>query len=349
MTRRALWVVALVLAARVAAPDGRARSRDGSGSSGHASDAGSRHHSTASSSSGSDRGSGRPAGSSSFADLTPAQQRHPRAGTGTGDRFGRFHYGGRPYAYRSYYYGYGYYPYDSFYYFGYPSYYYSGYYGYDPYYARRYGYGYGSGYESGYESGYGYRDQGSLRVIVDPDRTRVYVDGYYAGIADDFDGIFQRLHVSPGRHDITLKLEGFRTHRFRVYVPVDHTIKLHYDMVRGSGDDAEEVVGQPDLVGRPAGYARLEDEDRDDLARDRDDARAPRGDVGTLRLDVRPSDASIYVDGAFRGAARDLDRLRLSPGLHHVEMVRPGFRTVERDVEIRPGETSDLRADLERS
>ena len=342
MTRRAVLAVALVLAAQVAAPADRARSRDGSGSSGHASDAGGRHHGTASSSA-SDGGSGRAAGSSVFSDLTPAQQRHPRAGTGTGDRLGRFYNAryGRSYGYRPYYFGLGYYPYDNFYYFGYPAYYYSGYYGYDPYYARR-GYGYGSGY------GYGYRDTGSLRVMVDPDRTRVYVDGYYAGIADDFDGLFQRLHVSPGRHEITLKLEGFRTHRFRVYVPVDHTIKLHYDMVRGSGDDAEETVGAPDVVGRPAGYARLEDEDRDDLMRDADD-RAARGDGGTLRLDVRPSDASIYVDGAFRGTARDLDRLRLTPGRHHIEMVRPGFRTEERDVEIRPGETRDLRADLERS
>ena len=188
----------------------------------------------------------------------------------------------------------------------------------------------------------------SVRIVATPRDAEVYVDGYYAGIADDFDGFFQRLHVSPGRHEITLKLEGFRTHRFRVYAPVDHTIKLHYDMVRGSGDDAEEIVGQPDLVGRPAGYARLEDEDRDDPMRDADD-RAVRGDTGTLRLDVRPRDASIYVDGAFRGTARDLDRLRLSPGRHHIEMVRPGFRTEERDVEIRPGETRDLRADLERS
>ena len=355
MTRRALWVVPLVLAAQVVvAADDKARSRDGSRSSG-ASDAGARHHAV--SSSGRDRGGASSAssggsnsgGSSSRGggDLTEAQRRHPRAGTGTGDRFGRFHYYGygRPYAYRSYYYGFGYYPYDS-YSFGYPSYYsgsygygsyYSGSYGYGPYYARRYGYG----------SGYGYRDTGSLRVQVDPEKTRVYVDGYYAGIADDFDGIFQRLHISPGRHDITLKLEGYRTHRFRVYVPVEHTIKLHYDMVRGSGDDAEEVVGQPDLEGRPAGYARLEDEDRDELARDPEGERAR--DAGMLRLDVRPSDASIYVDGGFRGTARDLDRLRLSPGRHRIEMVRPGYRTVEREVDIRPGETSDLRADLDRS
>jgi PEGA domain-containing protein len=343
MTRRTLVAVALVLTARAALSDDKARSRDGSSSSGHhASDAGARHHSP-SSSSASDRGgassssaaSDRDGGSGSSvgADLTDAQRRHPRAGTGTGDRGGRFHYD-RPYSYRSNYYGF--YPYDSYYFYGYPTYYYSGFYGYDPYSARRYGYG------------YGYRETGSLRVQVEPEKTRVYVDGYYAGIADDFDGLFQRLHLATGRHDITLKLEGYRTHRFRVYVPVDHTVKLHYDMVKGQGDDTEEVVGSPDVAGRPAGYARFEEDDRD-APRDGDDPAYRRGDDGVLRLDIRPGDASIYVDGGFRGTARDLDRLRLAAGRHRVEMVRPGYRTVERDVEIRSGETTDLRVELDRS
>ena len=57
-----------------------------------------------------------------------------------------------------------------------------------------------------------YRDSGSVRVIVEPEQARVYVDGYYAGIADDFDGIFQRLSIPPGRHEITVKLDGYRTH-----------------------------------------------------------------------------------------------------------------------------------------
>jgi hypothetical protein len=338
MTRRALWVVALVLVAGAAAADDKARSRDGSSSSGQGSGAGGRHHaSPRSDASGSERGSKDSTSSRGSADLTDAQRRHPRAGTGTGDRFGRFH-GDRPYSYRSYY-GSGFYPYNAFY-FGYPRYFYSGYYGYDPYYAR---YGYGYGY------GHGYRDTGSLRVLVDPEKTRVYVDGYYAGIADDFDGIFQRLHISPGRHDITLKLDGYRTHHFRVYVPVGHTVKLHHDMVRGTGEDAAEVVGQPDVVARPAGYARLEDDDEDEFART-DDRRGPAsGDAGIVRLDVRPADASIYVDGAFHGTARDVDTVRLSPGRHRVEIVRPGYRTLERDVEVRPGETTDLSADLDRS
>jgi hypothetical protein len=272
---------------------------------------------------------------------TDAQRRHPRPGTGTGrfDSDGRRgsgfwgspYYGGSRYGY----YGYGYYnPYD----YWYSPYYYSGYYGYSPSYYRR-SRGYGS-----------YRDNGSLRIIVDPEKTRVYVDGYYAGVADDFDGIFQRLNVPPGRHDITLKLEGYRTQHFKVYVPVDDTIKIHYDMVRGTGEATSDQ-----FAGRPAGdYARIEDMDDDGYrGRGDDDDRYARrdrdqGDTGSVLLQVNPRDASVYVDGEFRGSGRQSTNLRLRPGRHRIEVVRPGFRTVEREVEVESGRSTEIQFDLER-
>jgi hypothetical protein len=260
-----------------------------------------------------------------------AQLRHPRPGTGTGDRNSRYGRGGRViYGGRGYYY-------DPFFY--------GGYYGYYPYYGYGgyYGYGYGYGYSYRPYARY-YRDNGSLRILVDPNKTRVYVDGYYAGIADDFDGLFQRLNVAPGRHEITLRLEGFRTQRFRVYVPYDHTIKIHHRMVPGEGEEAAE-----EILGEPGGY--VADERRGGYEPgDRRGGYEPddrmTGDAGQLRLDIRPSDASIYVDGEFRGTARDHDRITLPPGRHRVEVVRPGFRTVERDVEVRPGRTSELEVEL---
>ncbi len=51
-----------------------------------------------------------------------------------------------------------------------------------------------------------YPERASLRIQADPPQAEVYVDGYYAGIVDDFDGLFQRLHVAPGTHEITLRL-----------------------------------------------------------------------------------------------------------------------------------------------
>jgi hypothetical protein len=56
----------------------------------------------------------------------------------------------------------------------------------------------------------------------------------------------------------------------------------------------------------------------------------------------------VYVDGAFRGSAREASELRLPPGRHRIEIVRPGYKTLDREVDIAPGEATELRIELER-
>lgn len=73
-----------------------------------------------------------------------------------------------------------------------------------------------------------------------------------------------------------------------------------------------------------------------------------RGETGQLRLEVRPEDASVYVDDAFRGTARDARLLSLRPGRHTVELVRPGFAVERREVEVVKGERVDLMVELQR-
>jgi hypothetical protein len=114
--------------------------------------------------------------------------------------------------------------------------YYGSYYGgfYDPYYPwyggySSYGYyGYPSSY-SGYATG-GF--EGSLRLKIKPRDAQVYVDGYYAGIVDDFDGVLQRLHVEAGPHRIEIRAPGYETLSFDVRVRFDDTTKLEADMRR---------------------------------------------------------------------------------------------------------------------
>jgi hypothetical protein len=190
-------------------------------------------------------------------------------------------------------------------------------------------------------------------VFGEPAKARVFVDGYYAGVVDDFDGLFQRLYLSPGRHEIKFKLDGYRTHRVLVYVSPGQTLKLDHDMQKGSGEETFE-----DLTGgrgerEPAGEHRPTYEEDDDS-----DARPAPGERGgeqpfrpeasRLRLDVRPADASVYVDGQFRGTAGQLGELLLPPGPHRVEVVRPGFRTEERDFDLAPGSSRDLSIELAR-
>jgi hypothetical protein len=264
-----------------------------------------------------------------------AQRRHPRAGTGSGSSGG--YYPGYP---------------------GYPGWGGGGYY--PPYWSSWWPYG-SLGWYGGYYGGYyGYpwgwggggtvyhqieRESGAVRVLVDPAEARVYVDGYYAGTVDDFDGLFQRLNVSSGRHELALKLEGYKTHRMRVYVAPDSTLKLHYELEKGTGESFEDLSKDA-----PESEARRDEEQ--DRRWSENEARAEKDEMtamgGRVELSIRPEDASVYVDGAFRGSAREASTLRLAPGRHRIEIVRPGYRTLEKEVDVAPGETTDVKVELER-
>jgi hypothetical protein len=89
--------------------------------------------------------------------------------------------------------------------------------------------------------------------------------------------------------------------------------------------------------------ARSDDQDRDG------DSVADAQDSGRLRLDVRPADATIYVDDQFHGTAGSTTVLTLAPGRHTVEVARPGFQTERRVVEVGRGEGRSLSIALQRA
>jgi hypothetical protein len=59
---------------------------------------------------------------------------------------------------------------------------------------------------------------------VKPRHAEVYVDGYFAGIVDEFDGFWQRLHVEPGPHRIEVRADGYEPLSFEVRILPDRTI-----------------------------------------------------------------------------------------------------------------------------
>ena len=127
----------------------------------------------------------------------------------------RYYYPGYGYGYRYPYYGYGY----PGFYAGFYSPFFWGGYGFGLGYGYGYGYGYGGygyGYGPAYGYGYGqypyppyyygpyYDNTGSARLQVAPRNTQVYIDGYFVGVVDNFDGNLQRLNVEAGEHELQL-------------------------------------------------------------------------------------------------------------------------------------------------
>ena len=110
---------------------------------------------------------------------------------------------------------------------------------YDPFWGPWYPYSYGYGYP------YTTRPEADIKTDVMPKDAEVYVDGYYAGHANDFDGVFKRLHVAPGGHSITFHLQGFRTVTENVFVRPDSTFKMNATMERLAAGETSAPVPSP--------------------------------------------------------------------------------------------------------
>ncbi|MBY0493881.1 MAG: hypothetical protein K2Y23_06670 [Cyanobacteria bacterium] len=67
---------------------------------------------------------------------------------------------------------------------------------------------------------------GGVRIKGMARDAQVYVDGAYAGIVDDFDGVFQRLTLEPGAHQIEIRMPGGSPVTLDVNVQVGRTLTI---------------------------------------------------------------------------------------------------------------------------
>ena len=208
--------------------------------------------------------------------------------------------------------------------------------------------------------------------MVTPREAQVYVDGYYAGIVDDGNyGVFQRLHLPPGEHEIVLYMDGYRTAHQKVYLTPSDTLKAALpDAKNLAGETSEAPLGratpapgtgaEPERATAAGTAAPLPDTSAaaDVVSADAARASAPvsraatavgcRLGLRTVIVRVQPAGAEIVIDGErWRGPEGD-ERLvvQLAEGTHRVEVSREGYRTYSGDVQVRRGETVPLNVAL---
>jgi hypothetical protein len=148
--------------------------------------------------------------------------------SGWGGYYGGGYYGG--YGSSRYYY----YPYDPFYLYGYGAFGLGSLY-YDPLWWGSMSPGFGMGGYSGGGGGWSGASsssgsntpsgpKGGLKLKVTPKDAEVYVDGYYIGRVDDYNGAFQRLDLPVGLHRIELRAKGYAPVSFETKIQARDTI-----------------------------------------------------------------------------------------------------------------------------
>src|SRR5215813_13783846 len=80
--------------------------------------------------------------------------------------------------------------------------------------------------------------------------------------------------------------------------------------------------------------------------------RPSQPNTGGMSFEIQPSDAQIYVDGQYVGTVGQFSPtsqpLGVTAGHHHIQITAPGYRTMEFDADIAPGEVLPYQGTLER-
>ncbi len=188
-----------------------------------------------------------------------------------------------------------------------------------------------------------------VRVIASPKQAAVYVDGFYAGIVDDFDGLFQPLPLLPGGHTIALYLDGFRTVNKSVYLTPGSTLKLRQEMeLLPPGVASAPPAISPVLPPPPPGtYIEVRTPPRVQPQPRGPDTAGQAPGFGVLSLRVQPPDALVTVDGEeWLTTSPGLLVIHVSAGRHRVTVGMPERPHFSTEVDVRDGETTELNVSV---
>lgn len=139
----------------------------------------------------------------------------------------------------------------------------------------------------------------------------VWVDGGYAGRLGDTG----KLKVSPGEHEVVVRQVGYSDFTKSVSVEPKAVVNINVALER----DTRFSYPDPD-------------------------------NCAELRLDIRPSNSAVFVDGFYAGTADQFygvnNAMQLIPGKHHIKVAMPGFQTYETDVVLSSRQRSKIRTAL---
>jgi hypothetical protein len=145
----------------------------------------------------------------------------------------------------------------------------------------------------------------------------VWVDGQYVGYVKELKGS-KKVLLLPGEHTISVRQNGYRD--------LVQTVVLQPGQMQIIGVTMEKAATGP----MPA------------------DA-----DLATIRINVNPSRAAVFVDERFVGHVGEFGGVGKSmlvvPGAHRIRIALPGYETFETDINPRPAQKVEVKTDLVKS
>jgi PEGA domain len=145
----------------------------------------------------------------------------------------------------------------------------------------------------------------------------VWVDGQYVGYLKELKGS-KKLLLLPGDHTISVRQSGYKDFNQKLTVQPGET-----QIVRVRMEKAATGVMPPDA------------------------------ELATVKINVNPSRAAVFLDGRFVGHSGELGgvgrALQVVSGTHQIRISLPGYKTFQTDINPLPRQKVEVKTDLVKS
>lgn len=143
-------------------------------------------------------------------------------------------------------------------------------------------------------------------------KSGVWIDGQYVGFLEELKGD-KKIMLLPGEHEVSVRQSGYQSFDQKIVVEPGQKQTLRVAMAKD----------------RTAKYSE---------------------ETATLKLNVDPDRAAVFLDGKFVGPAKEFGgrfhSMLVSPGKHHLKIELPGYRTFETEVNVIAGQKAEIKTEL---
>jgi len=140
----------------------------------------------------------------------------------------------------------------------------------------------------------------------------VWVDGQYVGYLKELKGA-KKVMLLPGDHELSVRQSGYTDFTQKITVEPGQTQIVRVTMQKN------QTATWPTVT-------------------------------STVKLDVQPDRAAVFLDDAFVGHAGEFGgafhSMLVSPGTHRIKVERPGYQTFETEVNLRVGQKTEVKTQL---
>jgi hypothetical protein len=206
-------------------------------------------------------------------------------------------------------------------------------------------------------------DEGPYRIIlsIDPDDAQVLLNGKLIGDAYEFSTLKTAIRLQSRNNSLIIKKTGYIEEFIDLKKFSDQTITLEIQMKKDQSmartespkparTIPSEKIKNENIPMKERAENTIAKETTPDISHDSTEDKI--ADMVTIQMEIYPEEASIYINSRFFGIVPSdniINNVRLKPDRYLLEIVKPGFQSYRKELDLTKPEKPELVIKLQKT